>query len=113
MIVSFIVEPVSLCYTNKWKGTNFIWKGGGHELVRAIVSKKGKEPENPKTRAFVDYEHWYYSLKNEYGIKPDVMAWRAELSAKYTLDEILIFGDFSFPGFETNFRSCVISQIPS
>ena len=26
------------------------------------------------------------------------MAWRAELSAKYTLDDILIFGDFSFPG---------------
>ena len=26
------------------------------------------------------------------------MAWRAELSAKYTLDDILIFGDFSFSG---------------
>ena len=63
-----------------------------------LFQKKAKEPEKPKTRAFVDYEHWYYSLKNEYGIKPDVMAWRAELSAKYTLDDILIFGDFSFPG---------------
>lgn len=47
--------------------------------------------------AFVDYEHWYISLNNLYGIKPDIRAWRAILSEKYDVKSIYFFGNFSNP----------------
>lgn len=47
--------------------------------------------------AFVDYEHWYISLNNLYGIKPDIRAWRAMLSEKYDIKSIYFFGNFSNP----------------
>lgn len=63
---------------------------------------KPKQPEpppgKPLAKAFVDYEHWYYSFKNEYGLKPDVEAWRDGLAKDYNLADILVFGDFSFNG---------------
>lgn len=48
-----------------------------------------------KAAAFVDYEHWYYSYQNLYGIKPQVSAWRKELENSFRLTDILVFGDFS------------------
>ncbi len=47
--------------------------------------------------AFVDYEHWYISLNNLYGIRPDIRAWRAMLSEKYDITGIYFFGNFSNP----------------
>ena len=47
--------------------------------------------------AFVDYEHWYISLNNLYGIRPDIRAWRAMLSEKYDVTGIYFFGNFSNP----------------
>lgn len=47
--------------------------------------------------AFVDYEHWYISLSNLYGIKPDIRAWHKTLSEKYDIAGIYFFGDFSNP----------------
>ncbi len=47
--------------------------------------------------AFVDYEHWYYSYHNLYGIKPRISAWRKELETQFRLMDILVFGDFSQP----------------
>ena len=53
--------------------------------------------EKPKAVAFVDFEHWYIALDNLYHIRPDIKGWRDELNAKYDLQEIVVFADFSNP----------------
>ena len=54
-----------------------------------------KKQKHPKCIAFVDFEHWYIALERQYGVKPDLKGWKAELMAKYEVDEIAVFGDFS------------------
>ncbi len=49
----------------------------------------------PKAVAFVDYEHWYISLKNNYGLQPNIKAWFEELNTKFNLVEVNFFADFS------------------
>lgn len=57
-----------------------------------------KHTDTPKqAAAFVDYEHWYYSYQNLYGIKPQISDWRKELEDCFNLRDILVFGDFSQP----------------
>ena len=29
-----------------------------------------------KAIAFVDYEHWYYSIQKNFGLKPEPVSWR-------------------------------------
>ena len=43
--------------------------------------------------AFVDFEYWYYSYQNHYGIKPDPQGWKASLSPAPA--DIMVFGEFS------------------
>ncbi len=52
----------------------------------------------PRAIAFVDYEYWYYSFQNLFGLKPDVPAWRKALAEQYALDDLMIFADFSSKG---------------
>lgn len=49
----------------------------------------------PKAVAFVDYEHWYISLKTNYGLKPNIRAWFEDLNSKFNLTEVSFFADFS------------------
>lgn len=49
----------------------------------------------PKAAAFVDYEHWYISLKNNYGLQPNIKAWFEDLNSKFNLAEVNFFADFS------------------
>lgn len=49
----------------------------------------------PKAAVFVDYEHWYISLKSNYGLKPNIKAWFEELNQNYNLAEVNFFADFS------------------
>ncbi len=49
----------------------------------------------PKAAAFVDYEHWYISLKNNYGLQPNIKAWFEDLNSKFNLVEVNFFADFS------------------
>lgn len=52
-----------------------------------------------RTLAFVDYEVWYYGLKNQHSNeKPDFQEWFSEVKKKGTIDEVFIFGDFSQEG---------------
>jgi uncharacterized LabA/DUF88 family protein len=56
------------------------------------------EEENsglPRAVAFVDYEHWYISLKNNFGMKPNIKGWFDDLKTKVTLTEAIFFADFS------------------
>jgi len=63
------------------------------ENAGAVSHTNGK----PRAVAFVDYEHWYISLDNMYHIKPDIKAWRDEITSKYDVGDIIFFADFSNP----------------
>lgn len=56
-----------------------------------------KNQINKKLRAiaFVDFEHWYISLKNKHFIRPNIEEWYLEISEKYNMEEIAFFGDFT------------------
>ncbi|MBE6608811.1 MAG: NYN domain-containing protein [Ruminococcaceae bacterium] len=66
-------------------------------ILFGFRKKKHLSSERKRAIAFVDYEHWYISLNNLYGIKPDIRAWRAMLSEKYDIKGIYFFGNFSNP----------------
>lgn len=57
----------------------------------------GTRNNKKKALVFVDYEYWFYSYINRYGIRPDVSAWRKELESRYTIVDIMIFADFNSP----------------
>ena len=40
------------------------------------------------TAVFVDYEHWFYSMKHDYHTKPEVTEWMAEIGKDYELSDI-------------------------
>lgn len=48
-----------------------------------------------KAIVFVDYEHWYYSMKNTFQTKPNLRRWRKNIAEKYSIIELLVFADFS------------------
>lgn len=56
--------------------------------------------KGPKTKtkaiAFVDYEHWFYSYYKLYHIKPNMIEWRQKLEEEFDLDDVMVFGDFSY-----------------
>ena len=58
----------------------------------------GKKKKLPGCIAFVDFEHWYISLERQYGVKPDIRGWKAELEKSFEVEEIAVFGDFSNSG---------------
>jgi uncharacterized LabA/DUF88 family protein len=55
-----------------------------------------KKISKPKATIFVDYEHWFISLDRMHDKKrPDVRAFRDELSNDYDIQDIIFFADFS------------------
>lgn len=57
-----------------------------------------KQPkENKRAVIFVDYEHWFISFEKLYHKKPDIKAFRDELSQSYDIVDISFFADFSNP----------------
>ena len=58
----------------------------------------GKKKKLPGCIGFVDFEHWYISLERQYGVKPDIKGWKAELEKSFEVEEIAVFGDFSNAG---------------
>lgn len=51
-----------------------------------------------KTVVFVDYEHWYVSLKQLHQRRPNLRAWFDDVSQRGKLMEVAFFGDFSDAG---------------
>ncbi len=49
----------------------------------------------PKAVAFVDYEHWYISLKQNYSMQPNIKDWFEDLNRHYNLVDVMFFADFS------------------
>lgn len=58
-------------------------------------SSERKKNKAPKAVAFVDYEHWYYSLGNLHSQTPNVREWRDSLLEQFDVDEIYFFADFA------------------
>ncbi len=69
------------------------------KFFKTLFSKQegSKIGRKKKAMVFVDYEHWYISLDKMYKQKPDVKAFRDELSDRYDIQDIAFFGDFSNP----------------
>ncbi len=44
---------------------------------------------------FIDFEHWCYSMENQFGMRPDVKDFFDELTSKYTIKRVYFFGDFT------------------
>ena len=69
-------------------------------FFKVLFSKQEGSKIGKKKRAvaFVDFEHWYISLDKMYNhARPDVKAFRDELSDRYDIVDIAFFGDFSNP----------------
>ncbi|MBQ8742694.1 MAG: NYN domain-containing protein [Clostridia bacterium] len=66
-------------------------------ILFGLRKKFNSASTKSKAIAFIDYEHWFFSLNNLYGMKPDIRAWYNEISEKYDIKEIYFFGDFSKP----------------
>lgn len=45
--------------------------------------------------AFVDYEHWFYSYANKFGMVPNVEEWYDEISSEYKVKDVFFYGDFN------------------
>lgn len=70
---------------------------GNDERERKMLPapiKTGKEGL-PTAAVFVDYEHWYISLNNNYGIRPNIKAWFEDLQNRVNVKEVMFFADFS------------------
>ena len=69
------------------------------KFFKVLFSKQEGSRIGRKKRAiaFVDFEHWYISLDKMYHTRPDVKAFRDELSDRYDIVDIAFFGDFSNP----------------
>lgn len=69
-------------------------KGGDEPKQLPAPIKTGKEGL-PAAAVFVDYEHWYISLNNNYGIRPNIKAWFEDLQSRVNVKEVMFFADFS------------------
>lgn len=63
------------------------------KLIHTLLRRHTETPK--QAAAFVDYEHWYYSYQNLYGLRPQIAAWRKELETRFDLTDFRVFGDFT------------------
>ena len=56
-----------------------------------------RKPRAPTAYVYVDYEHWFYSMKKNYNVSPTLDTWVADLKKKYYIPEIYFFADYSDP----------------
>lgn len=50
--------------------------------------------------AFVDFEHWCFSLRDEFKMRPNITEWVEDIFHRASIEEILFFGDFSEPALQ-------------
>ena len=55
-------------------------------------------PKRKSAAAFVDYEYWFYSMRNLFHIDPDPKKWIEEVRAQYPVEDIYIYADFGSNG---------------
>ena len=59
------------------------------------AKKQNDGSDLKKAIAFVDYEHWYVSMKRNFGLAPDIGKWFEDLKQRVQLTEAVFFADFS------------------
>lgn len=57
-------------------------------------SKVGRFRKNTAV-AFVDYEHWFYSYANKFGMEPNIQEWYDEIESEYKVKDVFFYGDFN------------------
>ena len=63
--------------------------------MRISFRKLFQQPNSkPKALAFVDYEHWFYSYRLQFGMKPNVTSWMESLQEKYDVLDVMVFAAF-------------------
>ena len=55
---------------------------------------KSNKNKKPLCTAFVDFEHWYIGLERQYGVKPDIKAWKEQLEKEYEALGKLLEGEW-------------------
>lgn len=61
----------------------------------ASSAEQDQGVQKHKAVAFVDYEHWLFSLQNNYYMVPDILQWANALKKSYEIRDIRFYGDFS------------------
>lgn len=72
-----------------------IFSKGGAEARPIPSPLKTGRAGLPSAAVFVDYEHWYISLNNNYGIRPNIKSWFEDLQQRVNVKEVVFFADFS------------------
>ena len=69
--------------------------------------KRKGNPSSGKKRVmvYVDFEHWYISMDKLFHSKPELKAFRDELSDRYDVIDIAFFGDFSNPSLRSEIQN--------
>ncbi len=57
-----------------------------------------------KAMVFVDFEYWFYSLREPSPTLPDVQGFAKEIAKKYDVKDIMVFGDFSCEPIKSQLR---------
>ena len=65
------------------------------DFLDSLFSRGKEAADTKRAIAFIDYEHWFYSYRNLFHMTPDLVSWRKELEQKYTLEDVMVFADFS------------------
>jgi hypothetical protein len=65
------------------------------ENKRKNKSETNDQCIKPLAFVFIDFDHWYVSLKSLYHIEYDIRILLDNVAEKYLINEIYIFGDFS------------------
>lgn len=47
-------------------------------------------PKRKSAAAFVDYEYWFYSMRNLFHIDPDPKKWIEEVRTQYSVEDIYL-----------------------
>lgn len=62
-----------------------------------------------KAMVFVDFEHWYYSYRDNFNMKPEPEKVFQNLKGKYDIEEIMVFADLS----RSELQECLSDIRPS
>ena len=59
------------------------------------ILNRFRNHKKEKALVFVDYEHWFFSYKNLFGIKPNIKEWYDSICSRFQIEEAFFFADFT------------------
>lgn len=66
-------------------------------------------PKPTKAMMFVDFEHWYYSYRDNFNMKPEPEKVFQTIKSQYDIDEIMVFADLT----RSELQECLADLKPS